>query len=48
MSTNYVQEHQHLQERLAQLGKELTGPMTGFAIEQFLPTAIPEMAGDKP
>ncbi len=29
--TNYVQEHQHLEERLAQLGHELPGPMTGFA-----------------
>jgi len=31
MTTNYVQEHQHLEERLAQLGQELPGPMTGFA-----------------
>lgn len=31
MTINYIQEHQHLEERLAQLGKELPGPMTGFA-----------------
>jgi len=31
MFTNYVQEHQHLEERLAQLGRALPGPMTGFA-----------------
>ena len=31
MTTNYVQEYQHLEERLAQLGQELPGPMTGFA-----------------
>ena len=31
MTTNYIQEHQHLEERLAQLGQELPGPMTGFA-----------------
>lgn len=31
MATNYIQEHQHLEERLAQLGKELPGPMSGFA-----------------
>ncbi len=28
---NYLQEHQHLEERLAQLGHELPGPMSGFA-----------------
>jgi AhpD family alkylhydroperoxidase len=28
MTTNY---HQYLEERLAQLGRELPGPMTGFA-----------------
>jgi AhpD family alkylhydroperoxidase len=31
MVTNYLNEHQHLQERLAQFGQELPGPMTGFA-----------------
>jgi len=31
MTTNYVELHQHLQDRLAQLGRELPGPMTGFA-----------------
>jgi AhpD family alkylhydroperoxidase len=31
MTTNYVEYHQHLEERLAQLGRELPGPMTGFA-----------------
>ena len=31
MTTNYVELHQHLQDRLAQLGGELPGPMTGFA-----------------
>ena len=31
MTTNYVLEHHHLEERLAQLGHELPGPMTGFA-----------------
>ena len=31
MTTNYIQEHQHLEERLTQLGQELPGPMTGFA-----------------
>ena len=31
MTTNYIEEYQHLEERLAQLGKELPGPMTGFA-----------------
>ncbi len=31
MTTNYVEYHQHLEERLAQLGSELPGPMTGFA-----------------
>ena len=29
--TNYVDYHKHLEERLAQLGHELPGPMTGFA-----------------
>jgi len=31
MTTNYVHEHQHLEARLAQLGQELPGPMSGFA-----------------
>lgn len=31
MTINYIQEHQHLEERLAQLGKELPGPLSGFA-----------------
>jgi len=31
VTTNYVLEHHHLEERLAQLGHELPGPMTGFA-----------------
>ncbi len=31
MTTNYVEYHQHLEERLGQLGQELPGPMSGFA-----------------
>ena len=31
MKTDYIQEHQHLEERLVQLGQELPGPMSGFA-----------------
>jgi AhpD family alkylhydroperoxidase len=31
MTTNYVEYHQHLEERLIQLGRELPGPLTGFA-----------------
>ncbi|HSF80289.1 MAG TPA: carboxymuconolactone decarboxylase family protein [Anaerolineales bacterium] len=31
MMTNYIQEHQHLEERLTQLARELPGPMSGFA-----------------
>jgi AhpD family alkylhydroperoxidase len=31
MMTDYVDYHKHLEERLAQLGSELPGPMTGFA-----------------
>jgi len=31
MITDYIQEHQHLEERLAQLGQELPGPMSGFS-----------------
>lgn len=29
--TDYVAYHQHLEERLTQFGKEMPGPMTGFA-----------------
>ncbi len=31
MTTDYVALHQHLQERLGQLGSELPGPMSGFS-----------------
>lgn len=31
MTMDYIHEHQHLEARLAQLGQELPGPMTGFA-----------------
>jgi AhpD family alkylhydroperoxidase len=31
MKNDYVLEHQHLEERLAQLGQELPGAMSGFA-----------------
>jgi AhpD family alkylhydroperoxidase len=31
MSTNYIEMHKHLEERLTQFGKEMPGPMTGFA-----------------
>ena len=31
MTTNYVELHQHLEDRLTQLGSELPGPMGGFA-----------------
>lgn len=31
MKTNYVEIHQSLEERLAHLGSEIPGPMTGFA-----------------
>ncbi len=31
MTTDYLQEHKHLEERLAQLGQEIPGPMSGFA-----------------
>ncbi len=30
MKTNYVKMHKTLEERLAQLGGEISGPMTGF------------------
>ncbi len=31
MTTDYVEEHKHLDERLAQLAQEIPGPMSGFA-----------------
>lgn len=31
MPTDYVAYHHHLEERLTQLGREVSGPMTGFA-----------------
>lgn len=31
MTTDFTEKYQHLQERLAQLGRELPGPMSGFA-----------------
>jgi AhpD family alkylhydroperoxidase len=31
MKPNYVEMHKSLEERLAQLGSEIPGPMTGFA-----------------
>ncbi len=31
MTTDYIEEYQHLEARLAQLGQELPGPMSGFA-----------------
>ena len=31
MTIDYVDYHRHLEERLAQLGREIPGPMTGFA-----------------
>ncbi len=31
MTTNFVELHQHLQERLGQLGSEIPGPMSGFS-----------------
>jgi AhpD family alkylhydroperoxidase len=31
MATDYIEYHEHLEERLLQLGQELPGPMTGFA-----------------
>ena len=31
MSTNYIEMHQSLEERLDQLGAEIPGPMSGFA-----------------
>lgn len=50
MTIDYVQEHQHLEARLTQLGQELPGPMSGFArlhkkaVEQgALSTKVKEM-----
>lgn len=31
MKTDYIEMHKALEERLAQLGSEIPGPMTGFA-----------------
>ena len=31
MIINYIEAHKHLEERLIQFGKEMPGPMTGFA-----------------
>jgi AhpD family alkylhydroperoxidase len=31
VTTNYVKVYQHLEERLTQLGRDLPGPMSGFA-----------------
>ncbi len=31
MTTDYIELHHHLEDRLAQLGSELPGPMSGFA-----------------
>lgn len=31
MKTDYIELHQFLEERLAQLGSEIPGPMSGFA-----------------
>ncbi len=31
MTTNYLELRQHLEERLTQFGREMPGPMTGFA-----------------
>jgi AhpD family alkylhydroperoxidase len=31
MNTDYIAYHEHLEQRLAQLGQELPGPMGGFA-----------------
>ena len=30
MTTNYPELHQHLEDRLTQLGREMPGPMSGF------------------
>lgn len=31
MTTNFVELHQHLEERLVQLSREIPGPMSGFS-----------------
>ena len=31
MTTNYIELRQHLEDRLSQFGREMPGPMTGFA-----------------
>lgn len=31
MTTDYIELRKHLEERLTQFGREMTGPMTGFA-----------------
>ncbi len=31
MTTDYIELHKHLDERLAEFGKAMPGPMTGFA-----------------
>jgi AhpD family alkylhydroperoxidase len=31
MAANYINDHQHSEERLVQLGQELPGPMSSFA-----------------
>lgn len=31
MATDYIETHRHLEERLTQLGRELPGPLSGFA-----------------
>ena len=31
MITNYLEYHKHLEERVGKLGRELPGPMSGFA-----------------
>jgi AhpD family alkylhydroperoxidase len=50
MTTDYLEEHRHLEERLAQLGQEIPGPMSGFvrlhrkAVEDgALPAKVKEM-----
>ena len=50
MNTNYIEYHKQLEERLAQLGRELPSPMSGFARlhkksveEGALPARIKEM-----
>jgi AhpD family alkylhydroperoxidase len=31
MNTDYLEQHKHLEERLAELSQEIPGPMSGFA-----------------